>query len=54
MVTDLGEKVDQCLKQAQELLEYHGDIALVPATQLVIRAQYYYKLKQDGEKLIPR
>jgi molecular chaperone HscB len=53
MVDELSAKVDRCLKEAQELLEYQGDIALVPATQLVIRAQYFYKLKQDGEKLIP-
>ncbi len=48
---ELGKKVETCLKEADDLLEHHGDFALSPVTQMVIRAQYYNKLKQDCEQM---
>lgn len=46
------EGVERALREADELLLYHGDTALGPVTHLVIRAQYYDKLMSDYSRLL--
>lgn len=41
----------QCIRDAEDLLEKHGDGALQPVTHLIIKAQYYDKLGQDAQKM---